>query len=475
MKKEAELQGSITRAIAEAIDLCINKFTSPKEADMAANLGQKVIAALTGGEQSSKGSRTSATATRTWADVARTPKAPVAGKGATSASQSGASKHGSQGTPKKDPRIFIEARAEVRLKRHTPFAIRQAICQNINNIELKDIPTASEIKTGWAITPASEEIKQRLLTEENQALLLKAVDGEHVKIPEAWVNYAVQGVASSYPSLVGTYTPTTRELVQTEAASQTGAQPVSCKISRHGANSSGFATWIISFQQSVRPFRLFGTSNFAQVIKKRPVIQRHDPGCQGFCNPVKCRRMARCSNCSKQAAEHEGPIGADCQQKVQCANCHGPFKSGHPECPAAPTRAQGKIIRLSKKELIEVQRVGRRAFRQVHNLVESEQQATAAPTSQPQSAAATPELQSATATPDPPTSAQVPAPTQETELSQTQSSAANGRAKRAATRKRNLNIQELSAQSMAGQETVASSSAVVEENVAITDIDSTLQ
>jgi hypothetical protein len=124
----------------------------------------------------------------------------------------------------------------MRLQQPSPFAVRQAVCKSIEGITLQDIPAASPINTGWAITPANKTIRDQLMTQENQKMMLRALDGDAVRIPERWINYAVQGVPSSFRTLEGTELPTTNQLVEEEVCSQTGKQPVSCRASRHGAN-----------------------------------------------------------------------------------------------------------------------------------------------------------------------------------------------------------------------------------------------
>jgi hypothetical protein len=70
------------------------------------------------------------------------------------------------------------------------------------------------------------------MTQVNQEHILKALDGDAVRTPERWSNYAVQGVPSSIRTLDGTEIPTTTQLVKEEACSQAGKQPVSCRTSR---------------------------------------------------------------------------------------------------------------------------------------------------------------------------------------------------------------------------------------------------
>jgi hypothetical protein len=80
------------------------------------------------------------------------------------------------------------------------------------------------------------------MTQANQELILKALDGDAVRTLERWINYAVQGVPSSFHILDRTEIPTTTQLVEEEACSQTGKQPVSCRTSQHRANQQGLTT-----------------------------------------------------------------------------------------------------------------------------------------------------------------------------------------------------------------------------------------
>ena len=156
----------------------------------------------------------------------------------------------------------------------------------------------------------------------------------------------------------------TAGIIDEEVMAQTKVQPVSCRPSRFGANAlTGKMTWIISFLAPVRPFRLFNTSDLAKEINKKPAISRHDPGCQSFCNPARCVRYARCSNCGTRKDQHPGPSGVNCTEKPRCANCHGPFPAGHDSCPAAPKRKGDALIKLTKKQLDIIRRHSDRVAR----------------------------------------------------------------------------------------------------------------
>ena len=212
---------------------------------------------------------------------------------------------------------------------------------------------------------------------------MSVLQGTAVNQPETWFNYAVPSVPTSMHRLLGGSTMNTAELVAEEAEAQTKVRPVSCRPSRHGANpQTGRITWIVSFLAPVRPFRLFNASELSNLIKRKVLITRHDPGCQGYCNPIRCNRHTRCGTCSSRIDQHDGPGGVNCTQKAKCANCWGPFPAGHEHCPAIPQRKDGKVIQLTKAQLKTIRRHGERNF-QAANLPSS---ATRAETLSPQPA-----------------------------------------------------------------------------------------
>jgi hypothetical protein len=267
-------------------------------------------------------------------------------------------------TKREDRRLLIPVEPLALLHRPEPFVLRQELCAKITGLTLASIPLIAPTRTGWAITPSDFTTRDLLTTEENTETILRVLHGTAVKQPETWYNYAVPGVPVTMHQLFGGAVTNTAELITEEVVAQAKETPISCRPSRHGANpATGKITWIVSFLTPVRPFRLFNASELSKQIDKKPAITRHDPGCQGFCNPAKCTRYARCSVCSTRVDQHVGPSGVNCTAKAKCANCHGPFPAGHDRCPAAPRRKSGKIIRPTKKELDAIRRHGDREFR----------------------------------------------------------------------------------------------------------------
>lgn len=144
-----------------------------------------------------------------------------------------------------------------------------------------------------------------------------------------------------------------------EAFNQTGETPVRCDISRHGHPATGKATWIISFKKKVRTFCIFCVGSRARLMDNKPRITRHSPGCQGWCNPFKCTRTHRCETCGLTKEKHAGPVGPECENDEKCANCHGPHKASHDNCPARPTVKGGKIIKPTHDELVTIRKAAR--------------------------------------------------------------------------------------------------------------------
>jgi hypothetical protein len=259
----------------------------------------------------------------------------------------------------------------------------------------------------------------------------------------------VQGVPSSFRTLEGTEIPTTNQLVEEEVCSQTGKQPVSCRASRHGANHRGLTTWIVSYKDPVRSFRLFGTSEFSKVINKHPTIQRHNPGCQTYCNTAHRTRVASCIHCGDRTDRHQGQYGDNCPHKAMCANCHGPHPASHSNCPAAPRRVNGHITKPTSTELKAIRRAGRIAHQHLYRTVEETLRQTPL---QPRATAS--EALEETLPPNTPTLRQEgdsgAARTRTISVTHTPSATESRekRPRRAAAASKSLNVRQLSASSM---------------------------
>jgi len=397
IEREAKIQRTIMYDFASTVDTFVSAYQHQEHRKAAHELCDKVVSFLSTSlfaethnfapirlrSQNSDPSSSSAPKSVTFAGMAKTlrnsgadfhpakaPHSSQSGRASTASSGgvsigTGTTNQSTTSLTRQDKRVLVTVRkgSHTLLERPEPFALRRELCAKISGLTLAAIPTITPTRTGWAITASDLTTRDRLLAQENSEILLRTLDGTSVKQPEIWHNYAVPGVPITIHSLVGPVT-NTAELITEEVIAQTKKRPVSCRPSRHGANPlTGKITWIVSFLEPVRPFRIFNASDLAKAIHKNPAIARHNPGCQGYCNPAKCTRYARCPHCSSRTDQHIGPSGENCAEAARCANCHGPHPAKHENCPAAPKRRGGKLIKLTKKELDAVRRHGDKQFR----------------------------------------------------------------------------------------------------------------
>lgn len=312
---------------------------------------------------------------KTWADVAMssTSSAPTTSRSSlksmlkpASTRSSGPSMAGTD-TDKLDLRILIKIAGEKLRSRDQPFALRQATAR-VAGLAMEEVPECTPTRTGWALRFSRLAARDLMMEEQHIQQLHKIFTAEEVTIPQKWYNYAVPLVPRLIRDHVEGSLLEVPELIEDEARTQTGLKPVSCRLSRHGYNAeTGLATWIVSFQEPVKRFRLFGTSGLARLIDKTPRPEIHDPGCMGYCNPAKCSRVARCRNCGQRNKDHTpGP----CSNPPQCANCQGPWPAGHNDCGARPIRKNGVLKKPSRRELQTLRRQGIRAYKSKNELPE---------------------------------------------------------------------------------------------------------
>src|ERR1700742_2433200 len=266
-------------------------------------------------------------------------------------------------TSREDHRVLVTLPSASLLgAREETYLLRRRLVDKVNGLTMAKIPAISPTMTGWALFPSDLATRDLLLTESNQAAVLEALGGDRILVPEVWFDYVVPLIPAAFHGISGEIL-VTQDLMLEEAFNQTGETPVRCDMSRHGANpTTGKASWIISFKKKVRPFHIFNTWSQARLIDKKPRITRHAiGGCQGWCNPVKCTRAPLCGHCGSKLEGHDGPTGENCQHGAKCANCWGPHKASHDNCPARPKTKNGRIVRPTKAEIRRIRQAGRQA------------------------------------------------------------------------------------------------------------------
>ncbi|ESZ90019.1 hypothetical protein SBOR_9590 [Sclerotinia borealis F-4128] len=378
-KHTERIQRKVMISLVDTIDRYVNFFAAGDERTAARKLSTRVVEILTlfinnrSDPESSPSytppaTRSAAslkihTTTKTYTGILKTPKTSQNGAGQADppTPQEAPSKaplnnvHAKQRATRTarstDHRLLIAISPAARISRPAPYTLRSALVGAITGLTFADVPTISATKTRWAITPKNPATQELLLTQENKEIILRISRDMQVYQSITWYNYAVPGVPASICTLDGLPADTASH-VETEVQAQTGQTPVSCRPSRHGANPhNGTITWVVSFLEPVRGFRLFNASELVREIKAKPTITRHNTGCQGWCNPTRCTRLTRCANCGVRKDAHEGSQGPNCTAKARCANCFGPFAAGHQNCPAAPKVVDGKVTAPTKPQL----------------------------------------------------------------------------------------------------------------------------
>jgi hypothetical protein len=199
-QEAAKTRHSIITAIANAIDQCLESYTSTAERLVAQELQQRVVHALTSSihhpstttpqPASGAGSQHK----RTYADVAKPPNShSLQERGATITNTAVAHRNGvtlnkPPNKPVPDGRILFQLSTAQRAKQPSPFVMRKALCARINNLTLQDIPRLTTTKTGWALTPANDTIKRRLLQPDSIEIMLETLGAVGYQLPEKWIN-----------------------------------------------------------------------------------------------------------------------------------------------------------------------------------------------------------------------------------------------------------------------------------------------
>ena len=265
---------------------------------------------------------------------------------------------------KEDLRILITTHVDedgptVGPPKQEPYLIRTRICKQFQ-LPLSKLPDVRVTRHGYSLCPADATTRDKLVTEEAKREIERICGAVRVALPQKWFTYVVPQVPCSFQGYAGGEIISITEGVEEEAFSQTGKQPVSCRRGWKGLDPvTGRATWVISFLEPVRQFRLFNASapSFLSVRKRK--LERHTDGCQGYCTGRRCYKMNRCGNCAQLMLYH---APGTCEKPSQCVNCHGPFPAGHEGCPAMPVHQHGRWVHPTRKALVEIRRIGSKRF-----------------------------------------------------------------------------------------------------------------
>ncbi|KJZ69944.1 hypothetical protein HIM_10667 [Hirsutella minnesotensis 3608] len=243
--------------------------------------------------------------------------------------------------PKEDLRVFVRLAADAPARNHERYAIRTHIAVRVG-IDLRRIPAAFPVNTGWAIQTSDAATRDFLV--QRQAAWAVDLEAAAVEISQKWHSYVVADCPRRLTDLRGVEIHY-EEAVKEEITCQTGLKPISIRPSRHDSGDMPTQTLIVSFlEPTQRPWRLFGASRLARYIDK-PSIPSQCDKCRDFHARHSCDRTARCRRCGK--TDHRSQ---ECAALEQCANCLGPHCADDPRCPARPKRVHGMVRRLTREE-----------------------------------------------------------------------------------------------------------------------------
>ncbi|KAM4062016.1 endonuclease-reverse transcriptase domain-containing protein [Hirsutella rhossiliensis] len=167
--------------------------------------------------------------------------------------------------PKEDLRVFVRLDVDAPARNHERYAIRAHIAARVG-IDLRRIPAAFPVNTGWAIL--ASDVATRELLVQRQADWAVDLDATAVEISQKWHSYVVADCPRRLTDLRGVEI-NFDEAVKEEIACQTGLKPISIRTSRHDSGDMPTQALIVSFlEPTQRPWRLFGASRFARYIDK---------------------------------------------------------------------------------------------------------------------------------------------------------------------------------------------------------------
>lgn len=361
---------SYRRECREQVDAVLDflnahAFTTDNGRQMAADSG-RLPSSNEGGAPATRPSYASnasgPTQNASWATVA-SRNMPLPTKAALKPSNARKAPYGAQ--PRKDHedlRVLVtldhdERGASGGPPRQEAFVIRSAVVTALK-LTARQLPDASVTRTGYALVAADAATRDLLLEPKNAEEILRICGGTTICRPEKWFRYAVKEVPYTFRRPDGALVDT-RDVIEEEVVVQTGQPPCNVSESRYGADPlTGRGTFIVSFLRPVKAFRLFSTSEMSKLVNKKPQLRLHNPGCQGYCVGTKCKRVHRCERCGERKDRHTGP----CEVPVRCANCCGPFQSGHEDCPARPTFQNGRWVPPGKKARVAIRAQGNRLY-----------------------------------------------------------------------------------------------------------------
>ena len=120
-------------------------------------------------------------------------------------------------TPREAHRVFVTLPSPALLgQREETFILRKRLADRIAGLTIAMIPTISPTMTGWALFPSDLAARDILLAEPNQPLILRALGGTKISVPEVWFDYVIPLIPAAFHGIEGAI-EVTQDLVSEEA------------------------------------------------------------------------------------------------------------------------------------------------------------------------------------------------------------------------------------------------------------------
>lgn len=340
---------------------------SPEEHKLASQiakmLGNTLLSHLKGNTSPPSPPTTGATTPASggsWASVAS--KTPTTGATATPATTSQSAARAPNGTRAKKPkdlRLFARLPPDSPMRKHTTFALVNALRRQIGTQGPKVLKDVHKTPSGLALVPRDAQGQQILLAHSKD--ITTFLSATALDLAQEWTTYVVQDVPDSIPSFLdGEVQAVTEDLVREEIALFTKAKPTAVRTSAAPRKALGHKNMIVSFLADEDPqwrgrIYLFGTACVARRFEKKPAIVQCER-CHGFHSTRSCIRAQRCAACASTGhatADHpqNSCLTADPHTcPPRCANCLGPHPATALECLLRPTRRNGAIFQPGREQ-----------------------------------------------------------------------------------------------------------------------------
>ncbi|KJZ69106.1 hypothetical protein HIM_11513 [Hirsutella minnesotensis 3608] len=169
-----------------------------------------------------------------------------------------------------DLRVFVRLHQDSPAWQYAGYAIRYHAAE-ATGLTIQSFPTATRVKTGWAVRAADVAAKEALL--QNQSEISGALRATAVEAFEKWHTYIIDGCPRHFynaPGLEETdYLAVITHEVITQARqkpiTQARQKPISVRPTKNDDTTKPTTTIVVAFEKPVNHrWRLFGTSRMAR-------------------------------------------------------------------------------------------------------------------------------------------------------------------------------------------------------------------